>query len=126
MALGKWKTPLILAGIAVAAYLAYRWWQSRQSASPTGGLGTNLNSVAPELVGGSSGPDSGITYSPPSPTISITEPVDTEGANPVNHPKPPPPPHRGKLHGKPIQGRPPVRRPPARPASPNPPLRRMT
>lgn len=51
------KVTLLLAGLAVAGYLAWRWYQQRQASTPGGGqLGTNLNSIAPYLVGGSSGP----------------------------------------------------------------------
>lgn len=58
------KILLIVAAVAVAGYLGWRWWQGRKAAggdtsSPTGSFGTNLNSVAPELVGGSSGPTAG-------------------------------------------------------------------
>lgn len=64
MALKKEHKVIIgVAVLAVAAYFAWRWWQNRQAAndanSPTGSFGTNLNSVAPELVGGSSGPSVG-------------------------------------------------------------------
>lgn len=52
-----WKTVIIVGAVAVAAYLAWRWYQNRQASTPGGGqLGTNLNSIAPFLVGGSSGP----------------------------------------------------------------------
>lgn len=51
------KMAIIIGVVAVAGFLAWRWWQQRQAATPGGGqLGTNLNSIAPELVGGSSGP----------------------------------------------------------------------
>lgn len=56
------KVVLIVAALAAAGYIAYRLWKNRQG-SGTGdqdsGLGANLNSVAPELVGGSSGPQVG-------------------------------------------------------------------
>lgn len=58
-----------IAGAAVVAYVGYRWWQARQPGTPVGGLGTNLNSVAPELVGGSTGPSVGPAVNTP---ISIT------------------------------------------------------
>jgi hypothetical protein len=56
--MNKTGKALLLAGVAaVAVFLAWRWWQNRQAATAGGGqLGTNLNSIAPELVGGSSGP----------------------------------------------------------------------
>lgn len=48
---------LILAVVAGVAYVAYRWYESNKAASgtglATGQLGSNLNSIAPELVGGS-------------------------------------------------------------------------
>lgn len=70
---------LIVGALAVAAYLGYRWMKSRQAGnaspdSPTGGLGTNLNSVAPELVGGSTGPAVGPALSTPI-NITLTEQV---------------------------------------------------
>lgn len=76
------KTGLILAGIAVAAYLAYRWYQNRQSNSQ--GLGANLNSATPELVAGSSGPSSGLNYYAGSTTVDITEPVTSSGKQTVH------------------------------------------
>lgn len=71
------RTILIVIGLAVAAYLAYRWYQNKQSGgtnSPTGGLGTNLNSIAPELVGGATGPSSGLTYNQAPTTVNLTLP----------------------------------------------------
>lgn len=59
------KVLLALGVIAGLAYVLYRWYEARVSASGTGqasgggilggtgSLGTNLNSVAPELIGGS-------------------------------------------------------------------------
>lgn len=84
------KVALWVAGLALAAYFAYRWWQHRQAgqdSSPTGSLGTNLNSVAPELVGGSSGPSVGpavsmplnITLSQPQPPSSVMPDNDHDG-----------------------------------------------
>jgi hypothetical protein len=66
------KTLLIVGAVAIAAWLAWRWYKNRQantSPSPTGATGTNLNSVAPELIGGSSGPSVGPAVSTP---INIT------------------------------------------------------
>ena len=86
------KTTLILAGVAVAAYLAYRWYMNKQAANQgSGSLGSNLNSVAPALIGGSAGPTSGLTYyagatnvytaapisSPASPTTTTTPTAPT-------------------------------------------------
>jgi hypothetical protein len=51
------KIALVVGAAAIAAWLAWRWYQQRQASTPGGGqLGTNLNSIAPFLVGGSSGP----------------------------------------------------------------------
>jgi hypothetical protein len=81
------RTLLIIAAVAVAAYLGYRLYEKRKANagtnSPTGALGTNLNSVAPELVGGSTGPSVGPALSSPV-TINLTEnvaptPVDQGG-----------------------------------------------
>lgn len=67
------KILLAVAVLAVAGYFGWRWWQARQAAqqggSPTGAFGTNLNSVAPELVGGSAGPSVGPALSAP---VNIT------------------------------------------------------
>jgi len=71
----KHKIILAVVALAVAGYLAWRWYQNRQAAqdgSPTGALGTNLNSVAPELVGGSAGPSVGPAVSLPV-NITLTE-----------------------------------------------------
>lgn len=60
---------IIVAVVAVAGYLAYRWYRNRQANGASGmnesGLGSNLNSVAPELVGGSAGPTAGPAVSMP-------------------------------------------------------------
>lgn len=71
------KNGKIFLGVAVGAlalYLAYRWYKSRSQAAGTGvpQLGTNLNSMAPELVGGSAGPSSGPQVTMPV-TITLTE-----------------------------------------------------
>lgn len=51
------KIAIIVVVVAVGGYLAWRWYQNYKAAQPGGGqLGTNLNSIAPELVGGSQGP----------------------------------------------------------------------
>jgi hypothetical protein len=72
------RSLLLLGALAVAAYLAYRWYESKKAAaaggSPTGALGTNLNSVAPELIGGSSGPSVGPALSAPV-NITLSETV---------------------------------------------------
>lgn len=51
------KTLIIIGVLVVAGYLAWRAYQNYKANQPGGGqLGTNLNSIAPELVGGSQGP----------------------------------------------------------------------
>lgn len=67
----------IIAGVAaVAVFLAWRWWQNYQAAQPGGGqLGTNLNSIAPELVGGSQGPTAQPAFNVPvNITVSSSSP----------------------------------------------------
>jgi|HubBroStandDraft_1064217.scaffolds.fasta_scaffold15150_10 hypothetical protein len=67
------KIGLIVVVVAVAGYLAWRWYANRQSGDAGNGVApggsTNLNSVAPELIGGSSGPDVSPAVAMP---ISIT------------------------------------------------------
>lgn len=79
-----------IAAAAVAAYLAWRWYRNRETAgspSPTGALGTNLNSVAPELIGGSTGPSLGPAVSLPV-NITLTSNVPDYASQP---PRPIPP-----------------------------------
>jgi hypothetical protein len=67
----------IIAGVAaVAVFLAWRWYQNYQAAQPGGGqLGTNLNSIAPELVGGSQGPTAQPAFNVPvNITVSSSSP----------------------------------------------------
>jgi|SRR5579859_2072327 len=72
----KQKKLLIIGAVAVAAYLAYRWYQNRQQNNTgSGQLGTNLNSVAPALIGGSSGPSSGLNYYAGNTTVYTTQPI---------------------------------------------------
>lgn len=73
---------LIILALAVVAYFAYRWWQNRNSGGlqgNTSGTGSNLNSLAPSLVAGSSGPNSGLNYYPGNTQIDVTLPT-TSGA----------------------------------------------
>lgn len=73
---------------AVIIYLVYRWYKNRQSASTTAGgltLGTNLNSVAPDLSAGATGPNSGFDYLGGNTTISISAPVTNPAPVPVSH-----------------------------------------
>ena len=71
---------LIVGAVAIAGYLAYRWWQNRSSGSG-GSLGANLNSAAPELVGGSTGPNSGLNYYAGSTPITIDLPNGNQSQN---------------------------------------------
>lgn len=68
-------TLLILVALAVGAWFLWKWWKNYQAQG--GGapqLGTNLNSIAPELVGGSSGPQVQPAVSLPV-NITLTETV---------------------------------------------------
>jgi hypothetical protein len=77
----KQKTTLILAVVAVAVYLAYRWYENKQSANQgTTQLGSNLNSIAPALIAGSSGPTSGLSYYAGSTNVYESAPVSTATA----------------------------------------------
>ena len=81
----KAKLAIILVGAAVVAYFGYRWWQNRQQGGGGGGqLGTNLNSVAPALVAGSIGPQSGLNYYAGSTNVYFSEPITqtSKSANP--------------------------------------------
>lgn len=79
------KVALIVAVVAVAGYLVYRHFRNSDngSASPTGSLGSNLNSVAPELVGGSTGPSVGPAVTMPLQiTLNETVARPDEGGEP--------------------------------------------
>lgn len=76
------KTLILVAVLAGAAYLAYRWYQNYKSGQTGGGvpqLGTNLNSVAPELVGGSAGPSVAPVVNTP---VNVTITQDTRAQMP--------------------------------------------
>jgi hypothetical protein len=82
---------LIVAALAVVAYIAYRWYENKQAqnaqpGSQTTATGTNLNSVAPELVGGSTGPSIGPALQAPV-TINITSEAQQQStsANPTGN-----------------------------------------
>lgn len=70
----KTKAILILGAVLVGGYLALRWWENRQGGGG-GQLGTNLNSVAPALIAGSTGPQSGLNYYAGNTTLYVTEQV---------------------------------------------------
>jgi hypothetical protein len=79
----KTKTTLILVGLAAAAFIIYRMYTAKQAAansgtnSPTGQLGTNLNSV---LTGLSAGPSTELNYYQTSTSTSTPVAVGTAGA----------------------------------------------
>lgn len=82
----KEKIYIGIAAGAIAAYFIVVWWRNHMTAQnstgsgPTGSLGSNLNSVAPELVGGSSGPSVGPALSVPvNITLTSTEPPESAG-----------------------------------------------
>jgi len=79
------KMLLLLGAAAVAAYVAYRMWKNYQANGGGPGspfqVGTNLNSIAPELVGGSTGPSVGPGVDLPI-NITLTETI----AKPEGHP----------------------------------------
>ena len=72
---------LIVAALAVGAYLLIKYYENQQSniygsTQGTSALGSNLNSIAPELTGGSTGPSVGPALSAPvSISINETSPV---------------------------------------------------
>lgn len=72
---------LIIIGLVIAAYLVYRYYvnNQQQQNNNTSGLGSNLNSVAPELVGGSSGPDSGLNYYGGTTVVNLAMPQSNKG-----------------------------------------------
>lgn len=69
------KTLLMVGVLAVGAWFAWRYYQNYKAGQTGGGvpqLGTNLNSIAPFLVGGSSGPAVAPAVNTPV-NITITE-----------------------------------------------------
>ena len=83
----RWKTLIIVGVVAVAGYLAWRWYQNYKANTPGGGqLGTNLNSIAPELVGGSQGPTA-------QPAFNVPVNISVSSSNPA------PPPEDGDREG---------------------------
>lgn len=99
---------LIFGLIAVAAFLAWRMFEGYRASAGSSdsnapeSLGTNLNSTAPELVGGSQGPEAGPAVQMPL-TINLTT-TDTapppDGSGPPQHGggKSPNPVHRQRHH----------------------------
>ena len=68
------KLILIIVGVVAGGYLLWSLWKNHQAQGSANGVatGTNLNSVAPELVGGSAGPNVGPAVSLPV-NITLTE-----------------------------------------------------
>jgi len=76
------KTLILVAVLAGGAYLAWRFYQNYKTGQLSGGvpqLGTNLNSVAPELVGGSAGPSVAPVVNTP---VNVTITQDTRSTMP--------------------------------------------
>ena len=78
-------TLLIVAAVVIGGWFLLKWWKGyqKQGGGNLGQLGTNLNSIAPELVGGSSGPAVAPNVEVPvtitlSETTSKTEKPDTD------------------------------------------------
>jgi PASTA domain len=82
MAMSKRTRVILIIGVlAVAAYFAYRWYENNQANQVSFGdstgtnLGSNLNSPAPVLEGGSDSSDNSAPgYSTGSETINVTLP----------------------------------------------------
>lgn len=76
----KWG--LIGLAAVVVAYFGYQWWQNRSSSGGSGvpQLGTNLNSVAPELIAGSTGPNSGLNNYGGGLTLNVSNPVTQQSS----------------------------------------------
>lgn len=76
------KTLILVAVLAGGIYLAWRFYQNYKAGQLGGGvpqLGTNLNSVAPELVGGSAGPSVAPVVNTP---VNVTITQDTRSTMP--------------------------------------------
>jgi hypothetical protein len=105
---------LIVVAVAVAGYLAWRWYQNSQSGSGTGNtvgtdIGSNLNSPAPVLEGGSSsGDNSAPSYSAGSETINVELPNGDQSTTAAVPPKAPvkTPPKKSPISGPPPKGKP--------------------
>lgn len=123
---------LIIVGVLVAAYFAYRWYSNRSDNSIQGNagsgtsLGTNLNSAAPALTDAASGDNSAPQYTSGNESVTIdlpngdqstsggnatgdTDNPPAKGGGPPPKPKPKPiPKPRQKL---PVKPKKPVRKP---------------
>ena len=78
----KQKKTYLIVGLVLLAILVLYFWYTRygpgsanspqgNAAAPDTGLGSNLNSVAPELAAGSTGPNSGLNYYAGSTTVEL-------------------------------------------------------
>lgn len=78
------RTLLLVAALAAAGFLVWKYMRNRQQQNTgTGTLGTNLNSVAPELIGGSTGPSLGPAVNLPiNITLTDTGAMTSQAANP--------------------------------------------
>ena len=82
------KVGLLIGVLAVAAYIAWKLWQGKQAGqsasdntngASTSGTGSNLNSVAPELVAGAT---AGGTNAAPGAVIPVNVTVEQEAPAP--------------------------------------------
>jgi hypothetical protein len=76
------KTLLIIAAVVIGGWAVYKLYQNWKANGGTfggtfGQLGTNLNSIAPELVGGSQGPQAGPGVNMPV-NITLTEQTSSQ------------------------------------------------
>lgn len=77
------KTLIIAGVLVIAGYIAWRLYQNYKANQPGGGqLGTNLNSIAPELVGGSSGPVA-------QPAFNVPVNISVSSSSPAPQPETP-------------------------------------
>jgi hypothetical protein len=78
------KIVLVVAVLAVLGYFGWKVWSNYQASkgNPNAASeGTNLNSAAPQLVGGSTGPSVGAGPALPI-TINVTEQAAPKGSDP--------------------------------------------
>jgi hypothetical protein len=76
----KQKKIALAVALVIGAYLAYRYLSGKKSGNSSA-LGTNLNSVPAELIGGSSGPDSGLNYYAGDTTVNVTEDITSSASS---------------------------------------------
>jgi len=81
---------ILLAVLVIGGFLVMRWYENKKAAEANnngqannlGPTGSNLNSIAPELVGGSTGPSIGPAMSVPI-DITVTSSAPPAAANPI-------------------------------------------